>query len=359
MFNNIFESSEVRDLLREIVNNPRYYDKEVEEILKNDFFVHSRVLFLYYDALYKFQLIINDNEYLDEYIHGIEMLLKKVDDIQNIKYGISKLLGRLVSNKLNLSIEENRYEILKYVYDSYIKNGYYIRGVSKIDFININTNGLVNNIIDDDMNSLNNIFSNYDFNLIDEEDNKIIFNTDFSISCTKSINTPRVLYDLVVNNKYVNNKDAYYLKDRDKCLSNLDIVLNELRVDNKSSVKKIFNDIWDKYNSKDNNIYLLFIKRNKLVDIDDYKDNDSFSFDDALFNIFSTYDDYIEVDSNTSIDYFIELPSYNKYLKSINTQENKDEKKYTIDNEYGKASVFMILGSILIILGVLLTILFI
>ena len=52
MFDEVLERNEVRNLLREIVNNPKYYDKGIEEVLKKDYFLQGRIFFLFYEALY-------------------------------------------------------------------------------------------------------------------------------------------------------------------------------------------------------------------------------------------------------------------------------------------------------------------
>ena len=72
MFERYLEKKEVKELLKEIFNNPKYYDKKQEEILKNQYVLNERILVLFYDALYKYYLIIEDDKYLVEYVSGIE-----------------------------------------------------------------------------------------------------------------------------------------------------------------------------------------------------------------------------------------------------------------------------------------------
>ena len=72
MFERYLEKKEVKELLKEIFNNPKYYDKKQEEILKDQYVLNERILVLFYDALYKYYLIIEDDKYLVEYVSGIE-----------------------------------------------------------------------------------------------------------------------------------------------------------------------------------------------------------------------------------------------------------------------------------------------
>ena len=367
MFDEVLEHNEVRNLLREIVNNPKYYDKGIEEVLKKDYFLQGRIFFLFYEALYKYQIIIEDPNYLFDFINSFETLLKRVDDIDSIKLGISKILCKVLLKKLQIpsdSSESKKEEILKYVYDKYIKNGYYIRGLNKVEYNYFEETSKVDVIIDEEYNELKKILSKYKYNL--SIDDSLDLNTDFSRACIKSINSPRYLYNLIINNEYIDsNRDAYYLKDYDLCKNNLNKVLNNLKVEDndKEKINKIFSKIWELYNDKDNDIYLALIKRNKLANSIDLVINDEYNLEDSLYNLFTTYEDSINVDSLVDVDLCIKLPNYFKFLKEEVKEEKKEEVKeikediFDFNNEYGKVSIFIIIGTILIILGVVVTVL--
>ena len=102
MMNEVFERPEVVNLLKEIFNNPKYYNKNTNEDLKNNDYLQERALFLFYDALYKYKLIIDDDKLLKDFIIGIETLYRKIENFEDIKYGTSKLLGKLILKKLNI-----------------------------------------------------------------------------------------------------------------------------------------------------------------------------------------------------------------------------------------------------------------
>lgn len=358
MIKSYLENDKVQELLKEIFNNPKYYEKNTEEILKDEYALHSRILLLFYDALYKYALIINDPQYLDEFINGFESLIKKLKNIEDIKYGISRLIGKITCKKLDViydNVEKDKVKVLRFIYDRYVKNGYYIRGLTRPDYIDICKKGVIRGTHLTYVDEICEVLKKYDYDVYDNY-NEIEFNTDFSKACIKSINSPEYLYNMIINN-YSSKKDSYYLKDKDSSINNLKLFLDGLGVSktDKKDIVELTNIIWDYFNKEDNNIYLVLIKRNKFSKIDDYKLSDEFTFDEGLDNIFNTYDDFeVRDEVNEEIDELIELPSYYKYVK--NNDLKKSDEKMIVDNEYGMISVVMIVGTILILLGVILSI---
>ncbi len=370
MLDNLIKTKEVQSLLMQIFNNPKYYDKTIEEVLESQFVLQERILLLFYDTLFKYQMLITDHKYLKEFMLSFETLLKRLDNVDDINYGVSKIIGKTILKKLGITPEEKEEKkefVLKYVYEVYIKNGFYIKGLSRVDYYNIRGKSLNKNIFLPEVQELNEILSRYDFNILESQNNNITFNTDIIKACMESINSPIYLYDLVVNNSFISkNKDAYYLKDLQLCLDNLSIVLKELNVNDKDKKRiiKLFKKIWPFYNTESNNIYLIFIKRSKLNSIIEYKENFDFDFDEALYNLFNTYNDFYVTDNiNEKIDFSCELPSYYQY-KIRKNKKNKVKRIEFIDdgfnfnNKYGKATLFILIGSLLIIIGVVFTIIF-
>ena len=64
-------------------------------------------LFTFYDALFKFKVIIDDVYLFDEYISDLEKLYKKIDNFDAMSIGINKLICRLVGEKLNIKDYNN------------------------------------------------------------------------------------------------------------------------------------------------------------------------------------------------------------------------------------------------------------
>lgn len=371
MFEKLIENENVQDLLKEIFNNPRYYEKNVEEVLKNDYFLHERILFVFYDSLYKYQLLITEEEYFDEFITSIELLLKKFDNIDDIRFGISKLIGTLLMKKKNIlkdDIEDKKDIILNYVYEEYIKNGYYIRGLNKKDFLIDYKNKKINKQpIKEEVYKLAELLEKYNYNIFDNEKKKINFNTDFTNACLESVNAPYYLYNLVTDKNYINKaREAYYLKDYDLCFKNFNKLLTGLGVNDKDKedIIDLFDDIWKSYNDDSNNIYLTFFRRSEINKAIDYNKRDDFTFDEALYNLFTAYEDFYSTeDASFDIEYFVELPGYCNYKVKKKNESTKEKVKlelvdedFKLKNKYGKVTMFLVMGALLIIIGVMVTV---
>lgn len=371
MFEKLIENENVQDLLKEIFNNPRYYEKNVEEVLKNDYFLHERILFVFYDSLYKYQLLITEEEYFDEFITSIELLLKKFDNIDDIRFGISKLIGTLLMKKKNIlkdDIEDKKDIILNYVYEEYIKNGYYIRGLNKKDFLIDYKNKKINKQpIKEEVYKLAELLEKYNYNIFDNEKKKINFNTDFTNACLESVNAPYYLYNLVTDKSYINKgREAYYLKDYDLCFKNFNKLLTGLGVNDKDKedIIDLFDDIWKSYNDDSNNIYLTFFRRSEINKAIDYNKRDDFTFDEALYNLFTAYEDFYSTeDASFDIEYFVELPGYCNYKVKKKNESTKEKVKlelvdedFKLKNKYGKVTMFLVIGALLIIIGVMVTV---
>lgn len=344
MFDDVLNRKDVQDVLKQIFNNPKYYNKKQEAALENTYVLQERVLFIFYSSIYKYKLIIEDDFYLDKYITAIDILFKKIDDIENIQLGISKLLGSLIMQKL--SISEDEYDkALEYAYEKYVKNGYYIRGLNRIDFES-------NDNIYYELEQLKSLLEKYDYNIL--ENNEIVYNTDFVKGCLNSINSPDFLYKLSYNDKC---PEAYYLKDFDLCRKNLNRNLNDLEVSDldKKEINSLFVSIWNYYNNEGFNIYLGLIKRDKVKAASDYVVNNELNFEEALYNIFTTFEDYSNTSVEIELDELVTLPYQYGYVKKYKKDKKREivDDGFWLDNKYGRATIFLIAGSISIILGVI------
>ena len=95
-----------------------------------------------YSALLKYQIIIEDIYYFDEYLEQLEKLFKKLDNFNDICLGINRLIGSICASKLGIkNVEENKEEVLRYIYDKYIVDGYFVHGYSSCYEDSIKDNG--------------------------------------------------------------------------------------------------------------------------------------------------------------------------------------------------------------------------
>ena len=362
MFDELLKREDVIELLKEIFNSPKYYEKKIEG--ENvDYVLHEKILFLFYDALYKYQLIIEDPKFFTDYLAQFEAVITKLNDVQDIKFGISKLICNTLKKKLGEDV--SREEILNTVYSKYVKDGYYFRGINKREYINLKNHLQLQEL--PEMRELKLLLEKYNIDIFDSYNHKSTFDTDMTKECFNSINSPLYLYSLVCDNSYLPKKcrkDVYYLKNFDGCLHNLNRVLDGANVDENDRFKMLeyFEVLWKFYTDNDDSIFLVAIKRNELSgDMVEYKDKEDFSLEEAVDNIFSAYDDFYNKNERYDQDHllFLELYGCRKFLK-----EKEEEKKveviddgFKLDNKYGKSTIFLIVGAVFVIIGVILAVL--
>ena len=91
MLDEYFIKTSVLRILKEIKNNERYFKKKSD--LSLDSFIsisNEAALYIFYDALYKYKIIIDDEFLFDDYLDQIEKLYRKLDNFEDIKYGINR-----------------------------------------------------------------------------------------------------------------------------------------------------------------------------------------------------------------------------------------------------------------------------
>ena len=121
MLSSIFENEDVVSLLSKVSSSPRYYDKKKKDSINYEKFSGlEQPMFLLFDALFKYQIIIGDDKYLRDYVHHLELLWYKIDNFHDISEGVCKILVKFCAKKLGykMQIEEHRREILEYIYQN-------------------------------------------------------------------------------------------------------------------------------------------------------------------------------------------------------------------------------------------------
>ena len=135
LFSSIFENAEVVRLLSKISTNPRYYDKRKKDSINYEKFSGlEQPIFLAIDSLLKYQILIGDEKYLIDYLRHLDLLWYKIDNFHDISEGISKILVKFCARKLGFKnkLEEHRREILEYIYQKYVVEGYFFHAVSDV-----------------------------------------------------------------------------------------------------------------------------------------------------------------------------------------------------------------------------------
>lgn len=382
MLDEYLNRKDVHLFINRIINNSGYNSKD--RVLSIMRYATSRdiALFTFYDALFKFMVVVDDFVLFPEYLKDLEKLYKKIDNYDDVSAGINKLICKNVVLKLNIkNLDDSRskYRIVAYVFDKYIVNGYYFHGFNSANLDDVKKgvfNPEVYNSNYDKMKKIDNIFKKYNINGVFEKDfsKKEIYYTDSLVmGCYYSMYSPLYFYNFLLDNNYFKYefREDEYLKDGllnyTKNLKRF-MKFNGFSESDKNTVLSIVCDEWRFINSRSNNINLLFVRRSSISNnsnnINDYYDENgnvfelvdkmlcckknSISSSTCLYNnygIINFSDCFMSNFGNLDISNLDDKQSYNNSL--------------SFSNAYGKASIFIILGSLLISFGVIITILMI
>ncbi len=382
MLDEYLSRKDVHLFINRIINNSGYNSKD--RVLSIMRYATSRdiALFTFYDALFKFRVVVDDFILFPEYLKDLEKLYKKIDNYDDVSAGVNKLICKNVALKLNimdLADSRNKYRIVAYVFDKYIVNGYYFHGFNSVylDDVKRGTfNPEVYNSNYDKMREMDSIFRKYNINGVFEKDfsKKEVYYTDSLVmGCYYSMYSPLYFYNFLLNNNYFKYefREDEYLKDGflnyTKNLKRF-MKFNGFSESDKNKVLSIVSDEWRFINSRSNNISLLFVRRSSIsngsYNINDYYDENgnvfelvdkmlcckknSISSSICLYNnygIINFSDCFVSNLRDLDISNFDEVQSFNN--------------NFSFSNAYGKASIFIILGSLLISFGVIITILMI
>ena len=85
MFDEMLRSIDVQRMFNDICNSECYYNKKMNKSMDYQLFTDlEEILFLFYDALFKYKIIIDDMSYFQEYLEQIDKLIRKIDNFKDI-----------------------------------------------------------------------------------------------------------------------------------------------------------------------------------------------------------------------------------------------------------------------------------
>ena len=378
MLDKYFTKLNVIKLIKELKTSERYFNKKNSHST-NSFICMSSdaALYIFYDALYKYNVIIDDDKLFDEYIEQVEKLYRKLDSFEDIKYGINKLICKMIITKYNIEDKEKeRDRIITEIYDKYIKDGYFVHGFHPSYIDDIKKNGFTPEVYEnyyDRFSKVNSIFEKYNVgNVINKKfDRKeVYFTDDFIMGCFYSNYAPLFYYKFLFNEEIFGNrirKDNCLICDYSTLIRHLKRFMNNnsFSEDDKKYILDVTFDEWNLLHRNTDKISLLLVKRN-IIFSKDAKLNDFLNDNKDIYEIvdrmLSPKYNNLEHSSFIDVDSFkiIELASYYETEKEEKKEEKKEEEKEIIDNsfnnKYGSVSIFILLGSIFITLGVIITI---
>ena len=284
----------------------------------------------------------------------------------------------------DINTEESRKNIISFVYDKYISQGYYVHGFNSVYEKSIKENGFVSEVYENnygEMNKVKEIFNKYKIDVIKKDFslNKTFFTDDFIMGCYYSAMAPGYFSGLLYNQILYGDKiriDDYLKLNYDNSISHLKRFLNNKSFNDKD--KKYILDVvskeWNYLNSSSKKISLLLVKRSRISN--DYKSkiedflndkSDIYEIIDRMLNskyANVSFDGVINSDDVViaSFDNFYSEKEEIKKSKEIDKNIDKMMKSSLENKEfldsYGKVYIFLIIGSLLICLGVIISLIF-
>ena len=351
MFEDLLKREDVSKILINICNSARYYDKKNSG--SSGCMMHSGVqqmLFIFYDALYKYKLIIDDMNYFSDFLEQVNKLIRKIDDFKDISYGINRIIGRVCAFKLGYKIIDNdevKEKVLRYIYDRYFVNGYYIHGYSGCYYEKILQEGFL-------VEQYNNLYA--DFIKIQEILNKknygnllvkdfsareVTFTDSVFLGCYYSVNSPMYFSSFLCKNEFVDHNyiaNAYAQNDYAVCFKALNKLIErlDLSYEQKNLFVNTFNNEWKLLN-KDNNdvINLMLVPRlvlNEEFNIEEFIVNNKDS------NFFEAVCKYLRNENLTFLSILYGFRFHREAPASIRTPmtKGKTKRQATRKNETGR-----------------------
>lgn len=387
MLEEIIRREDVSKLLEDICNSARYYDKKSSNSMGYQmYFGVEQILFLFYDALFKYKIIIDDMNYFNDFFEQVDKLIRKIDNFYDISNGLNRIIGRICAFKLGIKdVEdcESKEEVIRYIYDKYMVNGYYIHGFASHYYGSILEEGFIveeyKNVYDKFL-KVQEILNKKKHTKVLEKDfseKKVDFTDSFLLGCYYSVNAPLFFSKMLCGNEFIRKQervDDYARGDYDACLKNLFKLMNGLGLND--SQRNVFLDAfkseWKLIDKDHSNISLMLIPRDlfrdSLIDINKFiDDNKDASFADNVCKLLG-YKSSIVVRDDIRKRHItlVNLDGYKKFVKEEKKDTFKDElersfitsdDEFALTNTYGKVSVLLVLGTLLITVGVILTIL--
>lgn len=378
MFCKLLERKDVLDFIYEIRTNKRYYSKKSQHLERFSFSISDQLaLFIFYDALYKYQILVDDISLFGGYLSQLEKLYRKIDNFEDIRIGIHHLVCRMLFTKLSvldISDRECKRKIILYVYDKYIKNGYFIHGFSPVYYHYLENNSFVPEKYQnyyESFSELNSIFKKYSRKSIILKDfscDKVFFTDDFVIGCYHSVYAPMFFYDFLSNELFGKKIriNLSYIHDYNKLIFPLrKYMRNNLFTESDcKTVLDIVKKQWDFLQENSNKVTLLLVQRDKIfseeVLLDEYlKDNHTtYEVVDRMLS-----GKYSNISSNlTFVPLDFKLVSFDIYNSFSNEKKEGNEDENFIDNNvdsldmHGNVSFLLLFGALFISFGVIITI---
>ena len=393
MFDKILSKTLVKDLLHEVIRDERF--TSTKDGAPENFGIENFYgLLIVMDAIYKYSIIINNDAYFEEYIVQLRRMLKRLDNHKDLENGVNRLIIKFTAKVLNIEDTkdaDSKRDILSYIYNKYIVDGYVFYGFNssmKDGF----SNGIDARKIDipiERLRQINHFFNNRGFinyiDVNDGDDNYIVLTDNFALAYFYAMSSPTYLKDICCNDRYMNEKEydlmAFYRGDYEKARENIIKFSHEVRLSLHEGevMLEAFTNMWNKLNITNAKSSVAFIKRkvvgrNYLKNIRDiFASLDDEKLSVLVGKIFENKDNFYKRYSPVLKDDFTILDLYS-YRELYNTDEEllfreesnvllndkyfddlEDEYSVTslssLVNNYGKSTILGLVGMLMITIG--------
>lgn len=373
MLDEYLRRGDVSSFIDNILFNERYFHKKMNHIANiKSISENVLALFIFYSALFQYKVIV-DNIYLfDDFLEQLERLYRKIDNYNDLEVGIHHLIGRMVADNYHIKDvldRDNCTMLLKYIYDRYIENGYYFHGFSSTYFNDLNKNNFQPEVyynFYDRFEKINSIFSKVNSNIKIEKDfskKEVYFTDDFIMGCYYSYFSPMFYTDFLLK---FSKKDFYQYKE---CLKKLKTYLDSefFTKDDKEFIISLIEDEKRLLDDGVNDISIMIVPRKEFNDtilsFDEYLNNDDDNYYDMVDRLLTSKASKIicmDVMEREKYDlYRLPIPQRQGSIMNdsevLKKEEIKKNNQMFLD-EYGQVSVLLILGSLTILVGVVITI---
>ena len=377
MLDEYFKRNDVLDFIKELKSNPKYLKKTVHEETKYGQQMKDELaLYLFYDIIFKYKILIDDEYLFLDFLLQVEKLFRKIDNYDDMLLGVYRIFINLVTTLLDVrdnQSEEGRKTIIEYFYQKYVTEGYFVHGYSTTykEFIkgrNFIPEKYPNHYAK--MLRVRQIFAKYKVQIMDKDFQKcdVSFTDDIVMGCHYSITSPGYFYQMITT---CCKDNTYYLKQNYHALSSSlkRFMTNySFRYSDQKVVLKIVEEEWNFIHRVPRKISLMFVKKQKFVSSNDDKLKLYLESDKSLLEIVERIltPKYHNLCVNQVLRYgeyqLIDLEDYYQAEEVKNTLKVKEEHSLVpmqFANSYGVASILLIVGSLFITLGVLISIIMI
>lgn len=375
MLSSIFENEDVVSLLSKVSSSPRYYDKKKKDSINYEKFSGlEQPMFLLFDALFKYQIIIGDDKYLRDYVHHLELLWYKIDNFHDISEGVCKILVKFCAKKLGykMQIEEHRREILEYIYQKYIVEGYLFHAVSDVYVSTIRAEGFSPQLYENYYSRFLEIQNKYPgfFSDIDFNHDYVSFTDDFVMACYYAVYSPLYFSNFLcpLSSRKL-DLNSYAKRDYIGCFKNLRNMLKvkEISDEDCEKIESLCHDEWKLLKRNESIPTIMLVKRSafgkdSIHGIEEILQNSKEDIGILAHHIMDyKYDSFnwnLPI-SSSNIE-FVSIP-YSKYVVRSIFDDEAINIEVIVPNEEdntedGKVSFLLLLGSVLILTGVLFSI---